>query len=513
MHSLIGGVMVTHRGLRRVHNEDAIGYDYPAALEALDRHGALFMLADGVGGMKQGELYSAQTIERLPRLYRQAEGDDAEARLVAALQALNGQLYQQQLGGATTFVGAVFIQQRLIIAQVGDSRAYVLDGAGRFIRLTEDHLISLPNGRHKLTRALGHKASLSPDTISGPLPANSRLLLCSDGLTRYLDDETLARLCDAEDLDRAAEKAVRLACKRGGIDNISLMILEVGPPIRHQETLTQHLKTWRPLLELPDDLGIIPDLPKAAAQAAPPEPILEADLPTATQEMQMVSPPTRRTLPQMETGAASAAPRQRQSSESWLLDDDLPPSTPAALQPQRSSSGRTLIALLLLLLAVGAGAFLALGGDLSSLGVPTQAAEPTLTETVPVQDSAPTPQPQAVFEQASPTPEAVPVQEASPTPQPQAVFEQASPTPARERFNGPLELDDRLRFAATALTFLRLDSPSSAFNLQTDRIYRLDNIAQASSDGRTWLRLQDSETERYGWIPLDAVPDYEILLP
>ena len=494
MHSLISGVMATHRGLRRVHNEDAIGYDYPTTLEALDRHGALFMLADGVGGMKQGELYSAQTIIHLPRLYHQAQGDDAEARLVAALQTLNGQLHQQQLGGATTFVGAIFIQDRLIIAQIGDSRAYVLDGSGRFIRLTEDHLITLPNGRHKLTRALGHKATVIPDTISGPLPPNSRLLLCSDGLTRYLDDQALARLCDAEDLARAAEKAVRLACKRGGIDNISLMILDVGPPILNQAILTRHLSQWRPFLELPDDLGIIPNSPKAAPQAAPPEAAPEPDLPGATQEMEAVSSPQRRSLPQMET--APSRPRARQSSAEWLADDDFAPPAPVRQAASTARPARLIpLILLLLLVAVGAGAFLALNGGLIGLGMATQDALPTLPGAAPVTE-------------ASPTSEAASVQDVAPTPEPQA-----STTPARERFNGPLELDDRLRFATTGLTFLRLDSPSSAFNLQPDRVYRLDNIAQASSDGRIWLRLQDSETERYGWIPLDAAPDYEILLP
>ncbi|MCS6836128.1 MAG: protein phosphatase 2C domain-containing protein [Anaerolineae bacterium] len=500
MHSLISGVMVTHRGLRRAHNEDAIGYDYPSTLEALDQHGALFMLADGVGGLKQGELYSAQTITRLPRLYHQAQGDDAEERLVNALQTLNGQLYQQQLGGATTFVGAVIIQEWLIIAQVGDSRAYMLDGSGRFLRLTEDHLITLPDGRRKLTRALGHKASVIADTISGPLPPNSRLLLCSDGLTRYLDDEALARLCNAEDLAYAAEKAVRLACKRGGTDNISLMILEVGPPIRDQEALTRHLSRWQPLLELPDDLGIVPDMFRAVRQAFSSE--AEPTLPSATPEVVAAGAPLRRVLPPAE--AASAGPRVRPSDVGWPSDQEA--------SPKRKRRRRLPILLLSLLLMIvsGAGVWLALN---SGLPIPIDPTPPpiqasaTLTstsgQTVPATQIAPTLQ-QFVLSpevQASAMP-------TTPAPEPQA-----SATSARERFNGSLRLDDRLRFAGTGLTFLRLDGPSSAFSLQPDRIYRLDDIVQAASDGRTWLRLQDSETERYGWIPLDSVPDYEILLP
>jgi len=496
MHSLISGVMVTHRGLRRDHNEDAIGWDYPASLAALDQYGALFMLADGVGGLKQGELYSAQAIERLPRLYRQTQGDDAEARLVAALQTLNSQLHEQQLGGATTFVGAVFIQDRLIIAQAGDSRAYLLDGAGRFVRLTEDHLITLPNGKHKLTRALGHKASIELDTLSGPLPPHSRLLLCSDGLTRYLDDETLGRLCDADNLPLAAEKAVRLACKRGGIDNISLVILEIGDPVRDQETLTRHLKRWQPLLELPDDLGIVADAPPKNAPQLPVEAASEPDLPGSTQEMEAVPAAQRRALPLAE--AAPSVPRVRQSSDHWL-DEDL------GAAPQRPSARRSplpALLLILLLLGVGVGAFLAFNGGLPGTVIAAQEAAPATQEAAPAdpQEADPATQAEATAPTLPPPP--------SETPAPQD-----SPTPARERFNGPLELDDRLTFAGTGLTFLRLDSPSSAFNLQTDRIYRLDNIAQAASDGRTWLRLQDSETERYGWIPLDDAPDYEILLP
>jgi protein phosphatase len=130
--------------------------------------------------------------------------------------------------------------QSLLIAQVGDSRAYLLR-AGVLHRCTRDHSLvedlvrkkkltpeqarSHPR-RHVITRALGSKADVKPDIFEWDRQPGDVWLLCTDGLTDMLEDASIHRLLAAMPLEVAGDALLRLALESGGIDNVSLVLLK-----------------------------------------------------------------------------------------------------------------------------------------------------------------------------------------------------------------------------------------------------------------------------------------------
>jgi protein phosphatase len=114
-----------HRGRRRKSNEDAVGYEYPADFNVLTQRGVLIALADGVGGLDDGEQASETAIARLiDYYYAQPSGKGVEQCLVDAVKAVNAELYRLYRTSATTIVAAVIHQTQVIVAHAGDSRAY-----------------------------------------------------------------------------------------------------------------------------------------------------------------------------------------------------------------------------------------------------------------------------------------------------------------------------------------------------------------------------------------------------
>jgi protein phosphatase len=257
-------------GLRRSHNEDAHLAD--------DRLG-LFVVCDGVGGRRHGEVASQETVEMIWEwVHReaaaiQAAADEARVarRMVVGKPTSTGPqiwLGQETIGrlralvrgalqnacymvhsmaevdadftGMSTTASVVLIAGEVaIIGQVGDSRVYLGRG-GEVRQLTEDHtLVNLQikkglvtpeqaRGRKsQITRAIGLRDFVEVDVTVLPLQIGDRLLLCSDGLHEYLDSaETLIDLFQLDVRD-AAPAAIRLANARGGKDNITALFVEV----------------------------------------------------------------------------------------------------------------------------------------------------------------------------------------------------------------------------------------------------------------------------------------------
>ena len=229
----------THVGMRRQANEDR----YAIVPEL-----GLYVVADGMGGHKAGQVASHLAAEGAIRAIEALQGASVSLaeRLRHVVACANREIFaaaqaKPELSGmGTTFVGILFGGERLALAHVGDSRAYVLR-QGRLRGLTDDHSIvgellrrheiseadaAQHPHRHVLTRALDIRPRTEPDLAEMTPQRGDIFVLCSDGLTCHVDDEEIAeRVAKAEDLDAAAESLVEAANRAGGQDNITVMLV------------------------------------------------------------------------------------------------------------------------------------------------------------------------------------------------------------------------------------------------------------------------------------------------
>jgi protein phosphatase len=243
----------TNIGLKRQHNEDSF------FLPDTDR---LAIVADGMGGHASGEVASRLAVEKVAAhfkaTYEEAEltwpykldhSDRYEAnRLINGIKLANLEIYERAQrdeachGMGTTIVAAFFLDDRVIIGHVGDSRVYrYRDGV--LAQLTEDHsllndyikmkrLSSDDAGKfpHKnvIVRALGMKESVQVDLIMDPHRPRDVYLMCSDGLSGMIEDPGLAEILgDENDIDSACEKLIAEANRNGGVDNITCVLARV----------------------------------------------------------------------------------------------------------------------------------------------------------------------------------------------------------------------------------------------------------------------------------------------
>ena len=236
---LLRSAASTHVGMRRQANEDR----YAIVPEL-----GLYLVADGMGGHKAGQVASHLAAEGAIRAIDALQGASVSLaeRLRHAVACANRDIFTsaqaktELQGMGTTFVGMLFGGDRLALAHVGDSRAYLLR-QGRLRGLTDDHSIvgellrrheiseedalEHPH-RHVLTRALGVRARTEPDLAEMTPQEGDVFILCSDGLTTHLDDEEIAEhVGQEEDLDIAASGLVDAANRAGGQDNITVLLV------------------------------------------------------------------------------------------------------------------------------------------------------------------------------------------------------------------------------------------------------------------------------------------------
>jgi protein phosphatase len=217
----------------------------PPDPDVLARLGQLFVLADGVGGLAGGDLASQYAVSTIISSYYEQEEGDPPERLARAIAEANNVIFAegQDLDVpqvmATTVVVAVIRGRDLIIGSVGDSPAYLMRDA--YVRkLTLDHTVEAmrreagapiaeddPAGR-KLVRALGSMQSVKVDIISGMVRAGDHVVLCSDGLTRYVQPEEIEQMVATLTPARAVKALINMANERGGADNISVIVLRLG---------------------------------------------------------------------------------------------------------------------------------------------------------------------------------------------------------------------------------------------------------------------------------------------
>lgn len=235
-------------GRKRTNNEDYAGFLEPSNPQVLKESGALYVVADGLGGHEFGERASQYAVRMLlNEYYRSSPAEPPTERLSRIIQQINRDLYnqaQRSLGPgqkmATTVVAAVVRKGLLQIAHVGDSRAYLIR-QGKAMQLTQDHSIvgemvragaiteeqaQQSKYRNRLSRSVGGAAEVKVD-VSAPIPlqAGDMLVLCTDGLTQYVTGREIAAICaEGGTPQEIARRLVGLANQRGGSDNITVSV-------------------------------------------------------------------------------------------------------------------------------------------------------------------------------------------------------------------------------------------------------------------------------------------------
>ena len=246
-------VSQTHPGMVRSHNEDSVAYDASCGL---------VVLADGMGGYNAGEVASGITISLIstevkralqdacPADQDEASGEEAGVRLLREnVQKANASIYQasqsqpQYAGMGTTVVAALFYDNRVAVAHVGDSRMYRLRGDA-FESITRDHsllqeqidsgLISqqdarLSKNKNLVTRAVGIDSEVVTEVQVHDVQLGDVYLLCSDGLNDMVEDEDIGsalKLLQAN-LPLAASQLIEIANDNGGRDNVSVILIKV----------------------------------------------------------------------------------------------------------------------------------------------------------------------------------------------------------------------------------------------------------------------------------------------
>lgn len=237
----------TDRGMVREENEDACRIP-SAELSLLTERGYLFAVADGVGGHGNGQQASLLTLETLYAHYYGVEPVALERAIQLASMAVRRQALQADIAQdrrmSSTLVAALFFGTAVQIAHVGDSRAYLIRQS-QIHQLTNDHslvqeqvaagLISAEEARshqrkNVITRAMGADSAVQPDiSLIEQLYAGDVLVLCSDGLTNHVPDETIAQVASQYMPEQAVQLLVQLANQQGGLDNITVEVIRFDP--------------------------------------------------------------------------------------------------------------------------------------------------------------------------------------------------------------------------------------------------------------------------------------------
>lgn len=228
----------SHVGRVRKVNEDAL-LEYPQI--------GLWAVADGVGGASAGDWASAFTVQTLGGIARPVTMSSFLAEVYDQLGAINSALRQQAEAGhhqaiATTIVALLFFEQHFACAWAGDSRLYLRRG-GHFRQVNRDHsevqelvdqgILRATEARHHprgnvVTRAVGAFEKLELEMVQDVLSEDDVFLLCSDGLTKTVEDDEMAALLN-QPVDQAVEALIQTALDRGAPDNVTVIAVRVLP--------------------------------------------------------------------------------------------------------------------------------------------------------------------------------------------------------------------------------------------------------------------------------------------
>ena len=234
---------ITDVGRMRSQNQDNV-YGTTSPIGPLPN---LFLVADGMGGHNAGDYASRRAIELVKESVEQSPGTEPVEVLRTAITTANDMLLsearqqEEKSGMGTTFVAATIVNEELLVANVGDSRLYVLHD-GQLRQITLDHSLveeMVRTGsmsqemayhhpkKHMITRAVGAEDKVDIDFFDVSLFGDEIILLCSDGLSNMVEDDRIRELLlTKESAQQRAESLVQAANQKGGRDNITVIVVE-----------------------------------------------------------------------------------------------------------------------------------------------------------------------------------------------------------------------------------------------------------------------------------------------
>ena len=261
--------MLSHQGRVRTVNEDNYGTFRtllrtplePPAVELLQRRGYLYVVADGMGGHQQGELASALAVKEICRHYYQSANPHLLTSLYQAINQANRTiyLYGREHGATlgTTVVCAIIHAGQLLLAHVGDSRAYRLRQR-QLHQLTSDHdwiteqmrqyglarpiaeqAAQSRGAQHTLLRALGVAPVVAIECQTLEWKPTDVLLLCSDGLHKHVQTDEVCQILAESPAPLAARQLISRANEAGGHDNITVLVVR-----EHKTTRPFFKRLW-----------------------------------------------------------------------------------------------------------------------------------------------------------------------------------------------------------------------------------------------------------------------------
>ena len=234
---------VTDVGQKRRENQDFVY----ASEQPIGNLPNLFVVADGMGGHNAGDFASRCAVSVMVESVKRDMSFNPIKIIRHAIETANEQvcvqadLDPQKSGMGTTLVAVTVVGHYAYVANVGDSRLYLSDSHD-IVQITRDHSwiaemvrrgeISREEARNHpdkniITRAVGTGPSVRIDFFDVELEEETRILMCSDGLSNMVSDDTIQEiLCSSDDIEKSAESLVALANENGGRDNISVIIIE-----------------------------------------------------------------------------------------------------------------------------------------------------------------------------------------------------------------------------------------------------------------------------------------------
>ncbi len=235
---------ITDVGRKRQMNQDSV-FSSEVAIGNLPN---LFIVADGMGGHRAGDYASKCTVDTMKEVIACSLEKDPAIILRGAIEEANRRIYAKSSedaayeGMGTTVVAATILGNILQIANVGDSRLYIINDEIK--QVTKDHSLveemvrmggldreaaRMHPDKNIITRAVGVSEQVLVDFFTVELTKQDTILLCSDGLTNMLDDEEILMIVRGQrDVVEKAQQLVHMANERGGRDNISVVLLEVS---------------------------------------------------------------------------------------------------------------------------------------------------------------------------------------------------------------------------------------------------------------------------------------------
>jgi serine/threonine protein phosphatase PrpC len=238
-------------GIKRERNEDSWSGPPPDLTpEQKATKGQLYVVADGVGGHLAGEQASALATETIQRHYYANPTLDAAACLPAAIHAANERIQHDadatlsRLGMSTTTTAAVLRDDELTVANVGDSRTYLIrqeharqvtvdhswvEEQVQFGLITREEAAHHPH-RNIITRSLGSTPELQIDIFEERVRPGDSVLLCSDGLSNMVSDQEISEIVSQnKSAEVIVQELVELSKQRGAPDNVTAVLLKIGP--------------------------------------------------------------------------------------------------------------------------------------------------------------------------------------------------------------------------------------------------------------------------------------------